>query len=42
LQMLGPDAKDALDALKELRQDKDRAVGRAAGMAIQAIQGKKK
>jgi HEAT repeat protein len=42
LQMMGPDAKDALEALKDAQQDKDRAVSRAAGMAIRAIQAKKK
>jgi HEAT repeat protein len=42
LGMLGPDAKDATSALQQALKDKDRRVSRAAGMALRAIQGKKK
>ena len=43
LGQIGPDAKDAVPALREMQQDSNRAVSRAANMAIRRImeRGKK-
>jgi HEAT repeat protein len=42
LGQIGPDAKDAVPALREMQQDSNRAVSRAANMAIQRIMGRGK
>ncbi len=42
LVLIGPDAKDAIPALRETQKDSDRAVSRAANIAIQRIMGRGK
>ena len=42
LAILGEEAKDAIPALQEAQNDKDKGVSRAARMAIRSIRAKKK
>ena len=42
LGQIGPDAKDAVPDLREAQKDSNKAVSRAAGMALRRIQGKGK
>jgi HEAT repeat protein len=42
LGLIGPEAKDAIPALRETQKDSDRAVSRAANQAIQRIMARGK